>query len=315
MKKIGIRILLILGILLVIAGIVYACYGIYKKATLNIQNPVATIEVENFGTIKVELYPDKAPNTVANFIRLANRGFYNGTTFHRTMPNFVIQGGARNGDAAASPLLSDIYDLDDVLNNKNLFEEILNEFYDGEYTNSNVTITSYGQAKDLIKKDESAKSNFDSFLEVEYNIPGEFIANGDEANNIKHEKGVISMARSDYSSWGYLEEGYNSAGCQFFIMSDDNTQLDGLYAPFGKVIEGLDVVDEIANVEVYYRDTEVDEDYEIPEDEDGNQISSDTPKEQPVITSITVETYGVDYGAPDVVKTFDLNSLFSGLSY
>lgn len=315
MNKTVIRILLILGILLVIAGIVYVGYGIYKKVTLNIANPVATIEVEDFGTIKVELYPDKAPNTVANFIRLANRGFYNGTTFHRTMPNFVIQGGAKNGDAAASPLLSDIYDLDEVLNNKEIFEDILNEFYDGEYTNNDITITSYSEAKKLLKDDENAKSKFNSFLDIEYNIPGEFIANGDEDNNIKHEKGVISMARSDYSSWGYLEEGYNSAGCQFFIMSDDNTQLDGLYAPFGKVIDGLDVVDDIANVEVYYRDTEIDEDYEIPKDDEGNQISSDTPKKQPIIKSITVETYGVDYGAPQVVKTFDINSLFSGLSY
>ena len=171
------------------------------------------------------------------------------------------------------------------------------------------------QAKDIIKESENGQSDFDNFLNTEYNIPGEFIANGYEENNIKHEKGVISMARSDYSSWGYLTEGYNSAGCQFFIMSEDSNQLDGLYSAFGKVTEGLDVIDEIANVEVYYRDTEVDEDYEIPEDEDGNQIASDTPKEQPVIKSITVETYGVDYGAPTNLKAFDLTSLFSGLSF
>ena len=315
MNKTVLRILLIVGILLVLAGIAFAGYGIYKKATLDIPNPVATIEVEDFGTIKVELYPDKAPNTVANFIRLANRGFYNGTTFHRTMPNFVIQGGARNGDAAASPLLSDIYNIDEVLDNKDLFESILDEFYDGEYTVDNVTISSYQDAKKYLDDNENAKSNLEGLLDVEYNIPGEFIANGDDTNNIKHEQGVISMARSDYSSWGYTTEGYNSAGCQFFIMTEDNNQLDGLYAPFGKVIDGLDVVDEIANIEVYYRDTEVDESYEVPEDEDGNQIASDTPKEQPVITSITVETYGVDYGAPNIVSTFDISSLFSGLSY
>ena len=110
MKKILIRVLLILGIILVLAGIAFAGYGIYKKFTVNIPNPVATIEVEDYGTIKVELYPDMAPNTVTNFIRLANRGFYNGLTFHRTMPNFVIQGGAKGGDASASPSLSDIMD-------------------------------------------------------------------------------------------------------------------------------------------------------------------------------------------------------------
>ena len=265
MKKTVIRILLIIGILLCIAGIVYVVYGVYQKVTLDIPNPVATMEVEGYGTIKIELYPDKAPNTVANFIRLANRGFYNGTTFHRTMPDFVIQGGSKDGDGTTSPMLSDI--LDNV-------EE------DGAY-----------------------------------NIPGEFIANGYEENNIKHEEGVISMARSDYSSWGYTQAGYNSGGCQFFIMTEDNSSLDGLYAAFGKVIEGMDVVDAISNVEVYYRDTEVDSDFEVPEDEDGNEIASDTPKDMPVITSVSVETYGVDYGVPETVEPFDLSSLYSQYLY
>ena len=103
MKKVLIRIILILAIIALIAGIAIVGYGIYKKATLNIPNPVATMEIEGYGTVKIELYPDKAPNTVANFIRLANRGYYNGSTFHRTIPNFVIQGGAKNGDTTTTP--------------------------------------------------------------------------------------------------------------------------------------------------------------------------------------------------------------------
>lgn len=286
MKKTITRILLILGILLVLAGIVYVCYGVYKKLTIDIPNPVATIEVENYGTIKVELYPDKAPNTVANFIRLANRGFYNGTTFHRTMPDFVIQGGAKNGDATASPALGDLMD-----NIKDSKDEWVKDLYDKDTT------------------DEELQN----LLSTSYNIPGEFIANGYNNNNIKHEEGVISMARSDYSAYGYLEEGYNSAGCQFFIMTADNTQLDGAYAAFGKVTEGMDVVKEISNVEVYYRDADLEEGEEAPTDEDGNQISSDTPKEQPVMTSVSVETYGVDYGIPETVQPFDLSSIYSQL--
>lgn len=261
MKKIGIRVLLILGILLAIAGIVFVSIGVYKKFTLDIPNPVATIEIEDFGTVKVELYPDKAPNTVANFIRLANRGFYNGSTFHRTVPDFVIQGGAKDGDTTASPMLSDIMD--------------------------------------NVENDEA------------YNIPGEFIANGYNDNNLKHEAGVISMARSDYSTYGYTTEGYNSAGCQFFITTADNTSLDGLYAAFGKVIEGMDVVEKVSNVEVYYRDGDLGEDEEAPTDDDGNTIQSDTPIDQPVITSISVETYGVDYGVPETVEPFDISSMFS----
>ncbi len=312
MKKNLTRVLLILGILLVIAGIVFAVYGVYKKVTLDIPNPVATIEVEGYGTIKVELYPDKAPDTVANFIRLANRGFYNGTTFHRTMPNFVIQGGAKDGDTTASPTLSDLYDLDNVLNDKKTFESILEQYYNGEFTledDASTVITSYSEMKSYINENENGKSYFEKFLEQDYSIPGEFIANDHEENNVKHEAGVISMARSDYSSMGYTTEGYNSAGCQFFIMTEDNSSLDGVYAAFGKVTEGMDVVEKIANVEVYYRDTEVDENFEVPEDENGNQIASDTPKEQPVITSISVETYGVDYGVPDTVVSFDPYSM------
>ena len=285
MKKIITIILLILGILIVLAGIIFVCYGVYKKFTLDIPNPVATIDVEDYGTIKVELYPDKAPNTVANFIRLANRGFYNGTTFHRTMPDFVIQGGAKGGDASASPALSDIVD-----NIKDSKDKWIKELYNKDSTDE--------QLKDL--------------LSTNYNIPGEFIANGFN-NNIKHEEGVISMARSDYSTYGYLKEGYNSAGCQFFIMTADNTQLDGVYAAFGKVIEGMEVVKEISNVEVYYRDSESGKDEEAPKDEDGNTISSDTPKEQPVMKSVSVETYGVDYGIPETVEPFDVSSLYSQL--
>ena len=313
MNKIFTRILLILGILLAIVAIVFVAYGVYKKITVNIPNPVATMEVEGYGTIKIELYPDKAPNTVANFIRLANRGFYNGTTYHRTMPNFVIQGGAKDGDDTMSPSLSDIYDLDAVLNDKKTFETILDKYYDNKFTlndDAKTVITSYSDAKKYLENNDNNTSVFENLLNQNYNIKGEFIANGFNDNNLKHEKGVISMARSDYSTYGYTEEGYNSAGCQFFIMTEDNTQLDGAYSAFGKVTEGMDVVEKIANVEVYYRDTEVDDDFEAPKDEEGNEIASDTPKKQPVIKSVTVETYGVDYGAPETVVPFDLNSIF-----
>ena len=319
-----IRILLIIGILLVLAGIAYVGYEIYKKATLDIPNPVATIEIEDYGTIKVELYPDKAPNTVVNFIRLANRGYYNNSTFHRTVPDFVIQGGARNGDTTTTTKLSDIFDLDEVLYNKDLFEKILDEFYDGKFslegqdenyivpagsTETEETITSYDELQKFLTESEDNKNKFNDFLDKEYSIPGEFIANGDENNNIKFEKGVIAMARTDYSQLGYYTEGYNSANCQFFITTGDNTNLDGSYAAFGKVIEGLDIAEKISNVKVYYRDGDLGEDEEAPKDKDGNSIQADTPKNPPVIKSVTIETYGVDYGAPEVVKPFDIGSI------
>lgn len=257
MKKILVRIILILAIIATLVGIGYVVYSIYKKETLEISNPIATMEIEGYGIVKIELYPDKAPNTVTNFIRLANRGYYNGLTFHRTIPNFVIQGGDKSGDGTGSPSLSDI--MDNVQTDK------------------------------------------------EYSIEGEFIANGYTNNNIKHEKGVISMARSDYSQYSssLTTQGYNSAGSQFFIMAEDNTQLDGTYAAFGKVIEGMDVIEKVANVEVYYRESELKEGETAPTDKDGNTIQSDMPKKQPVIKSLSVEIYGVDYGVPETIDVFD----------
>lgn len=264
MKKFKI-VLLIIAIILVVAGIGFVSYGFYKKLTTNIPNPVATIEVEDYGTIKVELYPDQAPNTVANFIRLANRGFYNGLTFHRTIPDFMIQGGDKAGTGSGSPSLSDI--------------------------------------KDNVTNDQV------------YNIEGEFIANGYN-NTLKHKKGVISMARKDYSTYSSINPalttyGYNSAGSQFFIMTEESSYLDGYYAAFGEVTEGMDIVEKIANVEVYYRSSELKDGESAPKDSDGNEIASDKPKKAPVIKSIAVETYGVDYGIPETVEEFDMNAWYT----
>ena len=242
------QILIIIAIVLVILLLGFLAYGYIKKATTKIQNPVATMEIQDFGTIKIELYPDIAPNTVVNFIALANNGFYDGLTFHRTIPSFMIQGGDPTGNGSGSPKLANI--------------------------------------------DNNIAS--DSSENKEYAIKGEFIANGYNKNTLKMEKGVIAMARSDYSSisTALTEQGYNSAGSQFFIMNADNNNLNGLYAGFGKVIEGLDVVDKIANVEVVTRDQNASE-------------GVDKPVNPPVIEKVTVDTFGVNYGKPETVEPFD----------
>lgn len=257
MKKNSIiKIIIIIGIILAIAGIAFVSYGIYQKLTKKIPNPVATIEVQDYGTIKVELYPDQAPNTVTNFIALASRGFYDGLTFHRTIPGFMIQGGDKKGDGTGSPTLDNL------------------------------------------------KGNGDTST---YCIKGEMLANNYTKNKLKMEKGVIAMARSDYSSISpsLAEESYNSAGSQFFIMHENNTSLNGLYTGFGKVIEGMDVVDKIANTEVTYRSVDLKEGEEAPKDAEGNEQTADMPINKPVITSITVETYGVKYGEPETVEPFN----------
>ena len=236
-----------IALIVLIGGI---AFGYYKKATMEVKNPIVTMEVENFGTIKMELYPDQAPETAANFVTLANRGFYNGTKFHRIIKDFMIQTGSKDGDGTTDAKLSDLKD-------------------DGE--------------------DEA------------YAIKGEFIANGVN-NKIKFEEGVVGMARADYTQYSsdLKEESYNSGCSQFFIMTEENTGLNGLYTPFGKVIEGMDVVHKIAEVEVTVA---------TDSDTTGNTEES-TPVEDVNVTSVTVDTQGVDYGLPETLEPFDYMTWF-----
>lgn len=168
-------------------------------------NPIVTITMENGDSIKVELYPEIAPNTVRNFISLANKGFYDGLIFHRVINGFMIQGGCPNGNGMGGP---------------------------------------------------------------GYCIKGEFSQNR-FPNDLKHTPGVLSMARAMNP---------NSAGSQFFIMHKTSPHLDGSYAAFGQITEGMDVVNRIA---------EEDTDY------------SDRPLDEQKIQFMTVETFGVDYPEPE----------------
>ena len=109
MKNIG-KIIWVIALIAIIVLIGVVGFGYYKKMTFKAQNPIVTMEVENFGTIKMELYPDQAPETVSNFIALANRGFYDGTTFHRIVKDFMIQAGSKDGDGTTGAKISDLKD-------------------------------------------------------------------------------------------------------------------------------------------------------------------------------------------------------------
>ena len=173
----------------------------------NNENPIVTMEIQDYGTITIELYPEYAPNTVANFISLIESDFYNGLTIHRVVPDFVIQGGDPLGNGTGGP---------------------------------------------------------------GYTIAGEFQANGYPKNTLSHTRGIISMARSS---------SYDSAGPQFFIVLDDSakTSLDTLYAAFGKVTDGMDIIDAIVD------------DVTITNEVTG-QIAEDI-----IITDVSVDTFGVNY--------------------
>lgn len=170
-------------------------------------NPIVTIEMEDGGVMKAELYPDTAPNTVNNFISLIQSGFYDGTIFHRVIPGFMIQGGDPDGTGMGGP---------------------------------------------------------------GYSIKGEFSQNGFK-NELIHQRGVLSMART-------MDP--NSAGSQFFVMVADAPHLDGGYAAFGRVIEGMETADAIVGAK---RDW------------------NDRPKKDQKMKTVTVDTQGVDYPAPEKV--------------
>jgi peptidyl-prolyl cis-trans isomerase B (cyclophilin B) len=169
------------------------------------QNPIVTMKINGEDTIKIELYPDVAPNTVYNFISLVKKGFYDNLSFHRIIKGFMIQGGDPEGTGMGGP---------------------------------------------------------------GYCIKGEFAFNKVK-NDLKHTAGVISMARSMRN---------DSAGSQFFIMHKDAPHLDGQYAAFGKVIEGMDVVNKLAGVKT---------------------DRMDMPEEPQIMTKVTVDTFGTDYPEPE----------------
>ena len=186
------------------------CSSNNKENNTNVSQenlPTATISIKDFGDVEVELYPNIAPNTVNNFISLANDGFYDGTTFHRVIKDFMIQGGDPDGNGTGGP---------------------------------------------------------------GYSIKGEFTNNGFQ-NDLAHTEGVISMARSSLP---------DSAGSQFFIMTSTSPHLDGEYAAFGKVTDGMDVVREIENTETN---------------------SSDMPVNTVTIESVKVDTKGITYDSPETI--------------
>ena len=139
-----------------------------------------------------------------------------------------------------------------------------------------------------------------------YCIKGEFLSNGYNKNTLKHKEGVISMARADYTqtySKSLTTESYNSAGSQFFIMTADNASLDGYYAPFGKVIEGMDIVHKIEKVEVKEKESTS----SSSDSSSSEQKEKSTPVNDIIISKVSVETYGVDYGKPETLDTWNYN--------
>lgn len=260
MKEKLILTLKIIAILAIVIAIGLICFNAVKAKTEKIQNPIVTLEIENYGNVKIELYPEYAPNTVANFIKLVQAGYYNEKV---------------------------VYGEDDLC------------LYVGRQADGTI------DEPTLSKIDSSIESG--SEADTKYQIFGEFVANGYEKNTLRHEKGIVSMIRSDYTQQmsTLSEESYNSATTQIGVIMNDEEgrNLNGLYAAFGKITEGLDIVEKIYNEAIIEEKTE----------EEASSSSIDAYANKPVIKNATVDTFGVDYGVPETLEYFDYQAYMTDL--
>lgn len=299
MKKLQFVIWIIVAIALVL-GIGLFVYNRIMMETKGDSYPEVTFELENFGTVKMELYPQYAPNTVANFIKLVESGYYNDKVFFGRDEVCIYIGRTQDGEVV-------------------------------------------DPTSDLVteKTEEGAEA-------YKYEISGEFVANGFEANTLRHEKGIVSLIRKDYTSAfpTLYQQSYDSGNAQIGIMMGEKAgNLNGSYAAFGKIIEGMEIIEKLYNDEVVVSKatTEVPDETantenttntttnttttetanttaentttdgatsdstETTEDADGIYEFANYPK----ITSATVDTKGVNYGFPHIHEAFDYETYLS----
>lgn len=249
-------------VLIIIAALILGLIGgtVYNLAMAKTQpvvHPELSMEIENYGNIKMELYPEYAPNTVANIIKLAEKGYYDSKI---------------------------VYGKDDIC----LY---VGRDVEGKMIEPKISL--------LTDKVEPGSEN-----DYEYTIPGEFITNGFNQNTLRHEKGVISLVRNDYTQQMpmLVKESNNSGNAQIAVMMDDKaSDLNGVYCGFGRIVEGLDILEKI------YNEREI---APNEKDEQGNEIDQPIKKFKDIvkITKVTVDTHGVDYGTPVTEEAFDFEA-------
>ena len=288
--------IIIVALLLLYLGINYAKAGMNELKKDN--NPIVTMEIEDYGTIKIELYPDMAPNTVKNFVALVNSGYYNGKTISEIGEDSIVGG----------------FDLSDGK------QEDSEEKKDEE----KATVEGEDTEEEYVPgpKLSNIKTLKDGEDDTAYSIAGEFVEAGFTDNTLSHQRGVISMKRDTYEDYQYQlsllqmmgYESYieslislmdNTAGSGFFIVTETNTAYDGQYAAFGKVIEGMDVVDKISEAKVKESKSE--------DEENAEAETIKVPEKEIKISKVTVDTKGIDYEVPETSTRFDFDALFSQL--
>ena len=268
------KIIAVVLVLALIAATVATVINIVLAKNDKKHNPVVTMEIEGYGNVKLELDPEAAPNTVKNFIRLAQRGYYNGKTFSDVQEGLVVGGlddvSGEEKKEMVAPKLSDIKD--GVAENEDKEYSIPGEFIEKGHKNM-----------------LSHQRGVISMTRTTY-------------NDYQQEIAMIQMiGYGDYIN-GVVDKMYDSQAAGFFILTEDEIGYDGTYSAVGRVVDGMDIIDTISKLEL-----------EKNTDSDGKETTGTGIVNAPVIKNVTVDTYGVDYGIPETESAYDFEAIFNFL--
>ncbi len=266
-------------IIAVAAGIVFLCVNAVRSISYNknAKNPVVTLSIEGYGDVKIELYPDYAPNTVSHIVNLVQKGFYNGKLFYGT-DGTAVNAGMVLKENTEEQNTTEEASTEEVL--EPVEDELMASYY-----NSSIEANSENDYK--------------------ISISGEFVANDFDENTLRFEYGTVGLYRNDYDGYGtdLSNYSYNSGTSLFFILTEEDSNLNGMYTAFGKVTSGMDIIEKINSLPTK----------ESEESEETTNNIKYFDGNYPVITSATVETYGVNYKVPEYMEAFDYNSYISNL--
>lgn len=266
-------------IIAVAAGIVFLCVNAVRSISYNknAKNPVVTLSIEGYGDVEIELYPDYAPNTVSHIVNLVQKGFYNGKLFYGT-DGTAVNAGMILKENTEEQNTTEEASTEEVL--EPVEDELMASYYDS-----------------------SIEANSENDYKI--SISGEFVANDFDENTLRFEYGTVGLYRNDYDGYGtdLSNYSYNSGTSLFFILTEEDSNLNGMYTAFGKVTSGMDIIEKINSLPTK----------ESEESEETTNNIKYFDGNYPVITSATVETYGINYKVPEYMEAFDYNSYISNL--
>lgn len=294
-NKLKVFILLVL-IIAVILGIGFLIFNAVRSVNYNknAKNPVVTLDVEGYGKIEIELYPEYAPNTVAYFTKLVENGYYDGKVFFGT-----------DGEAVGAGMIKNT-EQENTENSENNSELVTPNTSEDSQEEKPPVVEDLPRVSDFDKSvtpyvDNGETKSKEDTDDYKVALEGEFVANGYNDNTLRFEKGTIGFYRQNYN--GLTKESYNSATSLFFIETKENSGLNGNYVAFGKVRKGMDIVEKILQLPTIEKNA-------------STNLEEGTTKyfqDLPVITKATVDTFGTNYGMPKYIEAFDYNSYLTNL--